>query len=203
MARVGHLLILTDQMRLAFRRTHFGLDDKDPEEALVDVIAGAFGFFPDLISPLAKGQPSFKQIENIRMHLCPEASQQSSLIGIAKAWPTPCILLHARLALKRGERRQLAQGTLGFQEGPKEVLRAAQVTPNDAARNADFVIFPNMRIPDRSIIHRIFADLSGDGEAAEDLSWWKSSDGMRLADAKVLVQARRIRDGVHALITLR
>ena len=57
---LGHLLILTDQMRLAFRRTHFGLDDKDPEEALVDVIAGAFGFLPDLIKPVAKGRPSFE-----------------------------------------------------------------------------------------------------------------------------------------------
>ena len=102
---LGHLLILTDQMRLAFCRTHFGLDDKDPEEALVDVIAGAFGFLPDFVQPLAKGAASFGQIENIRMKLCPEASQQSALIGIAKAWPTPCILLQAQMALKRGERR--------------------------------------------------------------------------------------------------
>src|ERR1035441_6851450 len=68
---LGHLLILTDQMRLTFRRTHFGLEDKDPEEALVDVIAGAFGFLPDIVRPLAKGQPSFDGIEDIRIHLCP------------------------------------------------------------------------------------------------------------------------------------
>ena len=36
-------------MRLTFRRTHFELEDKDPEEALVDVIADAFGFLPDLV----------------------------------------------------------------------------------------------------------------------------------------------------------
>jgi hypothetical protein len=200
---LGHLLILTDQMRLAFRRTHFGLDDKDPEEALVDVIAGQFGFMSDLVSPLAKGRPSFDQIESIRMKLCPEASQQSSLIGIAKAWPTQCILLQAQLALKRGERRDLAQGSLGFQEGPKEVLRAVQVTPNDAARSTNFVIFPNMRVPDGSIINKVFSGLSSDGQAAEDLSWWESSDGSRLPDAKVLVQARGVRDGVRALITPR
>jgi hypothetical protein len=200
---LGHLLILTDQMRLAFRRTHFGLDEKDPEEALVDVIAGAFGFLPDLVSPLAKGQPSFDQIETIRMKLCPEASQQSSLIGIAKAWPTPCILLQAQMALKRGEHRELAQGTLGFQEKPKEVLRAVQVTPNDAARNANFVIFPNMRIPERSLIQKVFAGDSVDGQAAEDLSWWDSSDGSRLPSAKVLVQVRSVRGAVRALITPR
>jgi hypothetical protein len=200
---LGHLLILTDQMRLAFRRTHFGLDEKDPEEALVDVIAGAFGFLPDLVRPLAKGQLSFDQIEDIRTKLCPEASQLSSLIGIAKAWPTPCILLQAQMALKRGERRELAQGTLVFQERPKEMLRAVQVTPNDAARVADFVIFPNMRIPGPSIINRVFAGEAVEGEATEDLSWWESSDGSRLPTTKVLVQVRTSWDGVRALITPR
>jgi hypothetical protein len=200
---LGHLLILTDQMRLAFRRTHFGLDDKDPEEALVDVIAGAFGFMPDLVIPLAKGQASFEQIENIRIKICPEASQQASLIGIAKAWPTPCILLQAQMALKRGERRELAQGTLGFQDKPKEVLRAVQVTLNDAARSANFVIFPNMRVPDRSIIHRVFAGGTVTSPTVEDLSLWESSDGNHLPAAKVLVQARQAWDGVRALITPR
>ena len=197
---LGHLLILTDQMRLTFRRTHFGLEDKDPEEALVDVIAGAFGFLPDIVRPLAKGQPSFDGIEDIRIHLCPEASQQASLIGIAKAWPTPCILLQAQLALKRGERRNLAQGGFDFQEGPKEVLRAVQVTPNDAARAANFLIFPNMRIPKRSVIHRVFSGDALDAQVVENLSWWESSDGSQLPGASVLVQARSAWGGVQALV---
>lgn len=198
---LGHLLILTDQMRLTFRRTHFGLDDKDPEEALVDVIAGAFGFLPDLVRPVAKGRPSFEQIEDIRTQLCPEASQLSALIGITKAWPTPCISLQAQMALKRGERRELTQGDLGFHESPKEMLRAVQVTSNDVARAANFVIFPNMRIPERSIINRVFAGDATDGQAAENLSWWESSDGGCLPSAQVLVQARSAWDGVRALIT--
>ncbi len=197
---LGHLLILTDQMRLTFRRTHFGLDDKDPEEALVDVIAGSFGFLPEMIQPLAKGQPSFDLIEDIRTQLCPEASQQASTIGITKAWPKPCILLQAQMGLKRGERRELAQGTLGFQDRPKEVLRAVQVTPNDAARAANFVVFPNMRIPQRSIIAKVFSGEATNDQAAEDLSWWESSDGGKLPKMRVTVQARSSWDGVRALI---
>jgi len=84
-------------------------------------------------------------------------------------------LLQAQMALKRGERRELVQGTLGYQERPKEMLRAIQVTPNDAAREANFVIFPNMRIPQPSIINRVFVGDAVDGQGAEDLSWWKSS----------------------------
>ena len=198
---LGHLLILTDQMRLAFRRTHFGLDAKDPEEALVDVIAGAFGFFPEIVRKSATGQISFDRIETIRTELCPEASQQSSLIGIAKAWPTPCIVLQAQLALKRGESRELAQGTLGFHEPPKEVLRACQVSPNESARSANLVIFPNMRVPERSIIYKMFSGELAQAEAVEDLSWWESSDGSRLNNAKVFVQARSAWGSVRALIT--
>jgi hypothetical protein len=200
---LGHLLILTDQMRLTFRRTHFGLEHKDPEEALVDVIAGAFGFLPDLVRPFAKGQPSFDRIEDIRAKLCPEASQQASLIGIAKAWPTACILLQAQLALKRGERRELSQGGFDFQVAPKEVLRAVQVTPNDSARAANFVIFPNMRIPKRSVINRVHSGDTADAQAVENLSWWESSDGSQLPAVSVLVQARSTWCGVQALVTPR
>jgi hypothetical protein len=197
---LAHLLILIDQIRLTFRRTHFGLENKYPEEALVHVIAGEFGFLPDLVRPLAKGQPSFDAIEDIRAKLCPEASQQASLIGIAKARPTPCILLQAQLALKRGEKRDLAQGGFDFQERPKEVLRAVQVTPNDAARAANFVIFPNMHVPERSAINRVFAGDAVDAQAVENLSWWESTDGSRLPDVDVFVQARSSWGGVQAIV---
>jgi hypothetical protein len=60
------------------------------------------------------------------------------------------------MGLKRGERRDIAQGDRGFQERPKEVLRATQISSNDAARASNLVIFPNMRVPDRSIIHEVF-----------------------------------------------
>ena len=198
---LGHLLILTDQMRLAFRRTHFGLDEKDPEEALVDVVAGAFGFLPDLIRPLAKGSPSFGRIEEIRMHLCPEASQQAALIGILRAWPTPCLLIQGQMGLRRGERRAVAQGSLGFLDQPKEVLRAVKVTQNDAARDCNLTIFPNMRIPPCSVISRVHHGVDEDLQAVEDLSWWESSDGSRLPTERVFVQARKGWDGVRAIVT--
>ena len=89
---LGHLLILTDQLRLNFRRTHFVPNLKDPEEALVDIIAGHFGFFEDLVRKQAKGaRASFSGFDGLRQTLCPEASRQASRIGIrefvAKALP--------------------------------------------------------------------------------------------------------------------
>lgn len=83
------------------------------------------------------------------------------------------------------------------------MLRAVQVTPNDAARAANFVIFPNMRIPERSIIDRVFTGEAAGNEVVEVLSWWESSDGTLLPNAKILVQVRSCWDGVRALIVLR
>jgi len=197
---LGHLLILTDQMRLSFRRTHFGLDAKDPEEALVDVIAGAFGFLPEIVRSNAKGILSFDKIEELRQLLCPEASQQAAVIGIVRAWPKPCILLRAEMALKRGERRMLSQCALGFVEEPKPALRAAHVSPNDASRSISLTIFPNMRVPERSAIYRAFSEELKNLQTVEDLSWWKSSDGTQLPTMKIRVQARHVWEGVEALI---
>ncbi len=198
---LGHLLILTDQMRLSFRRTHAVHDCKDPEEMMVDVIAGTFGYFKDIVRPMAKGEISWGNIEAVRSALCPESSQQAAVIGIVKSWPVPAILLQATLALKRGEKRQLDQGTFDFADGPVPVLRAVQVTPNDAARRSDLVIFPNMRIPERSIIHRVFAEELHEAQAEEDLKWWASSDGTRLPSLKIHVLARRQWNAVQAVIT--
>ena len=197
---LGHLLVLTDQMRLSFRRTHFGLQDKDPEEALVDIIAGAVGFFPQLVSPRAHGDPSFGKIEALLRDLCPEASRQSSLLGFVEAWPTPCLLIRAELALKRGQQRELRQYSFEFQNAPEPVLRAVRVHPNNSARKSDLFVFPNMRVPVRSVIHRVFSNEIPELRAIENLSWWESSGGSRLPEMKVSVQARSMNGTVYALI---
>jgi hypothetical protein len=76
------------------------------------------------------------------------------------------------------------------------------VTPNDAARAVNFVIFPNMRIPARSVISELFSGNGIDAHAVENLSWWESSDGSQLPDANVFVQARHAWGGVQAIISL-
>ena len=198
---VGHLLILTSEARVAFRRTHcVEAEMKPPEESLVDVIAGTFAFLPEMVQAHVTGEVSFELIEDIRAKLCPEASRQSALIGIVKAWPTPCLLVHAQLALRKQERQGLRQGAFGFDVPPAAVLRAVHVTPSEAARKEGFSIFPNMRVPERSVIHRIFGDCGGHLEAIENLSWWEASDGTKLSAAKVLVKARYAWDSVDALV---
>ena len=197
---LAHLLTLTSQARLKFCRTHARPEEKDPEEALMDVIAGEVGFCPPLVRPHAKGDISYEKISTLRERLCLDASEQASLIGFVKAWPTPCILVEARRGLRAHERRSLRQERFTFHDGPAEVLRAVKVTANSAARRAGIFIHPNMRVPGQSVIARVLEDNMSSLTAEEDLAWWTSSDGRGLTPRRVTVNARRRWDAVEALI---
>lgn len=195
---LAHLLILTDQMRLCFQRT-LHLEEKDPEEVLVDVIAGKFGFYQPLIQPHARGKISFEKIETLRGQLCPEASYQSTFIGFVRAWSDPCLLISCQLGLKKSQERDLDQQLL-IGEYPAPELRAVKVTVNDAAREVGFCIHENMRVPKKSISHSVHHLGLDRGEAEEDLSWWESSDGRALSKSPIFVQAKRVGDDVYAII---
>ena len=188
---LAHLLTLTQQARLTFRRTHAEPETKDPEEALMDVIAGVIGFFPELVQPHVVGEISFEQVSEIRGRLCPDASHQASLIGLVNAWPTPCVLVDARLGLRDRERRARSQGAFDFHDGPAPVLRAVHVTANAAAERSGILIPRNMRIPEQSVIARVLADGVDYLEAQEDLGWWQSSSGRALESRRMTVKARR------------
>lgn len=198
---IGHLLILTNNGRNTFRRTHGGTEVQDPEEALVEMIAGRFAFWSEMIYPHVSGPASFDLIEEIRQKVCPEASRQSALIGIVKAWPHPLLLIRAELGLRKSEELALQQGAFVFQDTPQPVLRAVHVTASESGKERGFLIHKNMRVPEESVIYHLFEAGSGSGEAVEDLSSWESSDGTKLLPTKVRVNARYNWGGVDALIT--
>lgn len=196
---LGHLLILTDQTRLAFYRSHDPAHPKSAEESLVDSIAGEFSFYPPITAPYLKGTISFHKIEEIRATLCPDASMYSAVLNVSKLWPTPVLWVEARLAAKKSEENPLQQ-SFGFRKPPEKALRAVHSSANDAAREQGLGIIPRFRVPETSIITRVF-ETGLSGNAQEDLSWWECSDGTRLAKCEVRVQAKMIGESIHALIT--
>jgi hypothetical protein len=196
---LGHLLILTDQTRLAFRRTHDRSQPKSAEESLVDVVAGEFSFYPPMVKPHARGDISFERIEEIRLELCPEASMYSSVLNLTKLWPSPCIWLEAKLARKKSEQDD-SQGSFAFQKRNLPVLRAVHTAANPAAKESGIMMIPYFRVPTQSVISRVFANELIRGDAREDLSMWTSSDGKRLPKCAVRVQVKRIGESAHALI---
>ena len=197
---LAHLLTLTPQMRLVFKRSHSLSSTRDPEETLMDVIAGEAGFCADFLPNTLQRGVSFENILRIRDECCPEASVQAATIGIAKALPMPCILLEARVSFSKRESNALAQLGWGLDEvQPKPALRAVHVTVNNSARDAGIRFHKNWRVPTESVIARVFAE-GGHSEADENLSWWTTSDGGRLASVRVHVEAKRAWETVQALL---
>ncbi len=196
---LGHLFILTDQLRLTFTRTSCTQDLKDPEESLVDVIAGHFAFWPTLFTGRIRGEISFENIEKARAQICPEASKASAILGLVKVWPDPCVLLEARLEFKKNERT--AQQHFAFREAPKRALRVVNVTINEPAQALGLRVHRQWRVPKRSIIYHVFESGQVHGNALEDLSWWETSTGSSLDPFRVCVEARRNGETLQAIIT--
>ena len=196
---LAHLLTLTPQMRLVFRRSHSRENSDDPEEKLMDVIAGTAGFLPDFLPPTAHGEISFAGIAEIKKEFCPDSSMQAATIGIVKAFPSPCILVHAELGLKQEEKSLESQARFNFLPSASPALRAVHATVNQAAKEAGIQFFKNWRVPEKSVISAVFAD-GGYAEAQEDLSWWSTSSGRRLKGQPVRVKAKRTADSVQALV---
>jgi hypothetical protein len=200
---IAHVLTLTDDAQISFKRTHASTNTGDPEERMMDLIAARLGFHPALTAKFmhAYEEISFEVVDELRAQLCPSASRQAALINFSRFWPTPCILIRAAMGLKKQQEAQLEQQYFFFHEPPKEALRAVSVTGNDAAREMKFTIYPNWRVPERSVIFQVYSENIGYAEALENLDWWESSGGKHLSSCRVKVQARRSGNTVDALIT--
>jgi hypothetical protein len=197
---LAHLLTLTQQTRLVFRRTHPAVV-VDAEEGLMDLIAGEVGFLADFIPSHGFGEVSFEMIENIRRQVSPDASHQAAAIGIVKALPRPCILLEARFKLKKSEELDKAQLNLPIpgRAEPMPALRCVHTTTNQAARDVGLYLPNNWKVPERSVIASVFA-AGGSARADENLSWWRTSSGAQLRSCPVRVEAKRVGDSVVALL---
>lgn len=192
---IAHLLTLTDQQRLRFTRSHSEADKKDPEERLMDIIAGRFGFYDRIFHNTVSDTISFSELGRLRQELCPEASLQASLISFIKYWPRPCIYLRAEIGLKKVEKQAAGQGAFDFLDVPVPVLRAVEVSVNELAREDGFRLFPNMRIPESSIVQTVFSNGYGSATSIEDFQDWNSR-----SFGNVNIEAR-FRNGVEVLIT--
>lgn len=192
---IAHLLTLTQQLRLVFRRTHNSISGEDPEERLMDRIAGRFGFYSPVFHKLVQSRVSFFEIERLRSELCPESSSQAAIINFVKYWPSPCIFVKAEMEFNNREKRQLAQGSFDFLDQPQPVLRATWATANEKAQEIGFRLFENMRVPETSVIVRTHQN-GGSNEAVEDMCWWAGRPAQ-----PIRVEARLVGGAVEALIT--
>jgi hypothetical protein len=198
---LSHLLILTDPQRSGFRRTHGPGTRKDPEEFLVDTIAGHIGFHSRFLLPEIRSVISFGEVDRIRAKLFPEASFQASANAFAKNHGAPCLLIEAKMAFKKDEQQELLQGSFGFFDPPSPKLRVTSVVANGPARERGLYIPKNFRVPQTSIINEAFVGGRDHCSDQECLSLWESSDGKRLNRMPIRIEVRKHFESVLALIS--
>ncbi len=197
---LSHLLTLTQQGQLKFRRTHAQRQVAD--EALMELVAGHFGYWSPMLQPHLGGALTFESLTRIRFEQCPEGSWQSFVHAAIDRWPSPATYLKAEMRLKRSEERQRDQMTIWVQPNGAK-LRLVEVVVNEAARSRGVELFPNMRVPEESILHRIYARQQDAGRADECLSMWESSDRGALRACAIVVAGRPAYEGVEGLITFK
>jgi hypothetical protein len=200
---LGHLLILTNQQTLSFRRTHSEGTRKDPEESLVDLIAGHMGFYPRFLLPEMQIAVSFGEVDRIRAKLFPEASFQASANAYTKHHSEPCLLIEAKLALKVGEKADLSQETFDFIDPPTPKLRVHSIIASASAKKNGLYIPKNFRVPEASIVHGTFLDGRDHAIAQECLSLWDASGGKRLKPMPIRVEVRQHFNSVLVIISCR
>jgi hypothetical protein len=183
-----HLLTLTDQTRLVFKRTHVDCSQRDPEEALVDIVAGALAYHPKLLKHYAQKRLSFALVDEIREKVFSVSSRQAALLGITHQWPKPCVLLRIELA--------------GKHNSTSRELRAVTARPNTAAIDEGVIVIPKFRVPQNSVIwsafHRgtlVTADIQ------EPLELWTSSDGSQWSGGNFHVDIQRGHENMQVLLS--
>ena len=198
---VAHLIVEGEDFdEQVFRATH------DPLEKLMDQIAGQIGFYEPLFTPIFEANVSpgdlltFDAVEQVRQSFCPYASFQSTLYACHRRMTTAMLYVETKMQYREQERRSLNQGRLFDDDRPQPKLRVSQVVPNNAAVKSGLVVRWNMRVPEGSVIHKLFqedeTELSGD----ENLAEWTFSGGGGLKPCEVFIQARSI--GEAAMVTI-
>jgi len=202
---VAHLLA-EPQLSFNFRRTVF--PDKDPVEQLMDTIAGELAFYRPLYElqlPDGTG-PTLAHLEDHRLRLAPSASREAAYATAISRMGTPAVFIVAEKELKANQRRALQTGLLFAEAAPIPELRAVRVVSNELGQARGLFIPRNMRVPQSSLISRVFYEETIDltdktWNKGEVLSAWSDSTGKRLTDVPVMVEAGRSGSRVFALIT--
>jgi hypothetical protein len=180
-----------------------------PLERLMDVIAAHAGFYDPIFGPVFDAQMAgqqrltFEAVEGIRRSHFAVASFQSTLFACNRRFGSPIVYIEAALSHKAEAQRKIKQGMRPLFEEiqPVAKLRAVQVAPNAFAQKANLFIAPKMRIPETSVIHRLFLEECGiETSGQENLYTWEHSGGKRLADQEVWVDAKKIKGRVVAII---
>ena len=207
---IGHRLLEGQQLTLALRQTK--VERPEPEEILVDQVAAALAFFPDMFVPplleeCAKdGCVTFNAVDRVRERLVPEASREATLRASLRHTTGAVWFLRCSMGLKADERRRLNSPQLHLiaTDPPEAKLRVQAAAFSPAAASLGVRFHPNMTVPETSVVAQAFGDEWGAPiEGEEPLDDWQTTSGGPVGSGAIHVEAMRVgNEEVWALVQL-
>ena len=195
---IVHRLLDGQQLAFAFRRTR----EKRPEpaEALVDRVAATLAFYPDMFEPVVSeeyaraGRFTFDVVDRVRERIAPDASREATANACLRQIPSPVWFLQCRMGLKASEMQRLNNPQMSFfpEESPEAKLRVQNSSSSPAAEDLGIRFYPNMRVPETSIVTLGFHDAWGEPQqGTEALDIWETSSGGPIGCGEIHLEARR------------
>jgi hypothetical protein len=208
---VVHRLLEGQELRVAYRRTPAVDARREPEEVLVDRVAAALAFFPELFVPVlveeleCAGRLAFEVVDGTRTRIAPDASREATLLACVRHCPQPVHFVRCQIGYKREEERRLASPQMSlFPEldcPPQPKLRVTGTAWSPAGAELGVRFHQNMQVPESSIVTQAFHDPAGLPHAGiEPLEAWQTSASGPIGRGELEVEAMKVEDEVWALL---
>lgn len=212
---IVHLLVHPAQKEFpGFRRTPSMKEkNKDPLESLVDHITGHVAFYKPFYDPIITSEIekyngiTFNSIESAKNRAAPNASLFATAIQSINYYNSPTILIKVAERFKKREERIIESSQQSFNFAKPDFtpkLRIETLIDNNSAKKKNtFEIRRNMRVPQDSVLYRLFEDPFGDQlTAIENQDWWETSSSGHLKSLVIKVEVIRRGRFVYGLITV-
>ena len=198
---IVHRLLDGQQLAFAFRRT--SRNRPEPAEVLVDRVAATLAFYPDMFEPVVREEfakerrLTFDGIDRVRERIAPDASREATANACLRHIPSPVWFLQCRMGLKASEMRTVNNPQMSFfpEESPESKLRVRNGSSSPPAEELGVRFYPNMRVPESSIVSLGFHDAWGEPQlGTEALDAWETSSGGPIGCGEIHLEAMRSGD---------
>lgn len=203
---IAHLLLLPvgEELPLVRRTPGAHGPSKDPEEQLVDIVAGKLAFHSMLFQPVIEeaisrhGGLTFEAVEEARAKASPSASLYATAIASLPYSAAPLLLVRVDRTYKKAEERELMQGRI-FGKPPVPKLRLKDWIRSH--RSMPIEIGKNMRVPRGSVLREVYdGDYDTHMVRVENQSDWETTQAGSLPPLALRVEAIRRGRFVYGLV---
>jgi len=215
---VGHVVATPHLLENGVQRTSPRQQRRDePVERIVDHVASRLAFYRPIFQPILREEIQHEQTLNFEVirraareaagevDECPPPSLYATAVASIRHTNVPVCFLTVKPGLKKEEAAQIQSGQMVIpgMEAPKpEPKPRVEVLRKNEAAESTFDIYPNMRVPEDSILYQACENdiLPDDLFAEENQNDWDTSSGGPLPHLPLTVHATRRGNRAYGLL---